>query len=380
LPRTKEVYTWYRLDEIKKLKAQYNVIYGERSNGKTTSCLEEVLKEYCANGKQGVYIRRWDDDLKPKTAGKLFNFIIQETDWISKYSGGVWNTAVYKNREYYLARDEVNKKGERVQILDKQPFLYCIALTMSEHYKSVSFPKVTTIIFDEFMAKGTTFYLEDEFIVFCNLISTIVRQRNDVTIYMLANSISMYGCPYVYEMGLKHMKTQDKNTIDVYTYGRNKELKVAVEYSDSISPNGKASDVYFAFDNPKLKMITGEGSFAVAQYPHLKDLGVKYKKEDIVLTFFVLFDEEVMQCECVQLDNNVFIYIHRKTTQLQNEDEDLIYSTDYSIRNNWHRNILRPQNAIQRAICNLIATDRVFYQDNMLGECFTSYYKWCKQN
>lgn len=370
-------YKFYSLDNIKKCEAQYNVVYGERSNGKTTSGLLEGIDRYFDYGEQFVYIRRWDDDLKPKTANKLFNAIITELDYIRKKSNGMWNTVIYKNREWYMARDEVNNKGERITVKDDKPFAYGIALTMSEHYKSTSFPNVTTIILDEFMAKGTTYYLDDEFVVFCNLISTIIRHRDNVKIYMFANSISMYGCPYVVEMGLKNMKTQKKDTIDVYTYGKNKKLKVAVEYSDSISPKGKASDVYFAFDNPKLQMITGEGNYAIPEYPHLP---TKYKPEDVVFRFFIKFDDELMQCEIVQIDGDGFIFVHRKTTVLRDEDNDLIYSTDYTIKRNWQRNILRPTNKIQNIIKYLITTDRIFFQDNMIGELFNSYYKWCHQN
>ena len=370
-------YNFYSLDNIKKIGAQYNIAYGERSNGKTSSGLQEIIDNYCQKGEQGVYIRRWDDDLKPKTGGKLFDSMIIERDYINKASNGQWNTVVYKNREWYMGLDYVNNKGDRVTMRDSKPFCYGIALTMSEHYKSTSFPNVTTIVFDEFMARGQTFYLEDEFVTFCNLLSTIIRQRDNVTIYMFANSISMYGCPYVEEMGLKNMKTQKKDTIDVYTYGKNSQLKVAVEYSDSISPKGKASDVYFAFDNPKLQMITGEGSYAIPEYPHLP---AKYTPENVVYRFFIKYDDELMQCEVVQLESDAFIFVHRKTTILRDEDNDLIYSTDYTIKRNWHRNILRPTDKIQKIIANLIVNDRIFFQNNMLGECFNSYYKWCRQN
>ena len=36
---------YYSLDRIKEMKCQYNVIFGERSNGKTYACLCEALKK-----------------------------------------------------------------------------------------------------------------------------------------------------------------------------------------------------------------------------------------------------------------------------------------------------------------------------------------------
>src|SRR5699024_5250425 len=122
-----------------------------------------------------------------------------------------------------------------------------------EHDKSTAYPKVKTIFFDEFLTRQ--YYLPDEFVTFMNVVSTIVRQRDDVIIFMCGNTVNQY-CPYFTEMGLTHVKEMNKGVIEVYKYGESR-LKVAVEYADSISKSGKPSDVYFAFDNPNLQMITG---------------------------------------------------------------------------------------------------------------------------
>ena len=55
---------FYSLDEILKRKAQYNVIFGERSNGKTYAVLLHGLKNFVKTGKQIAIVRRYDDDIK----------------------------------------------------------------------------------------------------------------------------------------------------------------------------------------------------------------------------------------------------------------------------------------------------------------------------
>ena len=59
---------YYSLDRIKKKKAVYNVIIGERSNGKTYAVLMEGLKTYLKTGGQIAFIRRcyrdWETDRK----------------------------------------------------------------------------------------------------------------------------------------------------------------------------------------------------------------------------------------------------------------------------------------------------------------------------
>src|SRR5690606_4040116 len=102
-------------------------------------------------------------------------------------------------------------------------------LSDTEHNKSISYPRVEIIFFDEFITKHL--YLNDEFILFMNTISTIVRQRTNVTIYMCGNTVDKY-CPYFKEMGLNHVHKMEQGTIDVYRYG-NSKLTVAVEYCAS---------------------------------------------------------------------------------------------------------------------------------------------------
>ena len=124
-----------------------------------------------------------------------------------------------------------------------------------EHDKSTSYPDITIIVYDEAISRDG--YITDEFVLFCNVLSTIIRQRDDVVIYMLGNTVNKY-CPYFVEMGLTDVKNMKEGDLQVYSYGDSR-LKVAVQFTDSISKKGKASDVYFAFNNPKLQMITGKG-------------------------------------------------------------------------------------------------------------------------
>ena len=56
-----------------------------------------------------------------------------------------------------------------------------------EHDKSNSYPSINTVIFDEFLTRR--FYVPDEFILFMNVLSTIIRLRDNVKIFMLGIDI-----------------------------------------------------------------------------------------------------------------------------------------------------------------------------------------------
>ena len=205
-----------------------------------------------------------------------------------------------------------------------------------------------------------------------NTISTIVRQRNNVKIFMLGNTVNKYS-PYFAEMGLTHIQKMEQGSIDVYTYG-NSPLTVAVEYCSTLN-NSKDSDVYFAFDNPKLKMIT-QGSWELDIYPHCP---IKFTPKDIVFIYFILFDGNIYQCEIVEKDGEMFTYIHIKTTPLQDEDKDIIYSLEHSHKMNWSRSIFKPTNEIGRKILHFFQIDKVFYQNNEVGDAINNYLNIAKK-
>lgn len=357
---------YYSLNKINKKNATYNVIFGERSNGKTYATLKQVLENYFNNGSQFAYIRRWSVDVQPKRMNNLFNAIIED-GYLEKLSGGKFTAIFYRTGRFYLCT--YNDKGK--PIYNEEDIIgYAFSLSENEHNKANSYPRVTTIIFDEFLTNKI--YLPDEFILFMNTVSTIVRQRTNVKIYMLGNTVNKF-CPYFKEMGLTNILTMKQGTIDLYTYGETK-LKVAVEYADS-KKKFKKNNFYFAFNNPKLKMITG-GSWELNIYPHAP---VKWRPKDILFTYFIDFNDSIYQCEIISKDDNVFTYIHEKTTPIKNPDKDIIYTLDYNPKINYNINILKPLNDYQTKITWFYTHDRVYYQNNNVGDAINNYLKICKR-
>lgn len=357
---------YYSLNKINKKNATYNVIFGERSNGKTYATLKQALENYFNDGSQFAYIRRWSVDVQPKRMNNLFNAIIED-GYLEKLSGGKFTAIFYRTGRFYLCT--YNDKGK--PIYNEEDIIgYAFSLSENEHNKANSYPRVTNIIFDEFLTNKI--YLPDEFMLFMNTVSTIVRQRTNVKIYMLGNTVNKF-CPYFKEMGLTNILTMKQGSIDVYTYGETK-LKVAVEYADS-KKKFKKNNFYFAFNNPKLKMITG-GAWELNIYPHAP---VKWLPKNIMFTYFIDFNDSLYQCEIINKDDNVFTYIHEKTTPIKNPDKDIIYTLDYNPKINYNINILKPLNDYQNKITWFFTHDRVYYQDNNVGDAINNYLKICKR-
>lgn len=348
--------------------AYYYMAFGERSNGKTYSALDYALERYFKMGEQFAYIRRFGEDVKRKNLQTLFS-AHAEGGKIIDLSRGEFSLVDYSAGKFYAYSFDENIQKP---IRSKEPIGYAFDLNSTEHHKSTSYPKVTTIIFDEFLSRQG--YLANEFILFMNTLSTIIRDRNNVKIFLLGNTVNKF-CPYFQEMGLSHVKDQKPGTIDVYNYA-DTGLQVVVEYCDPISKRGgKSSDVYFAFDNPQLKMIT-TGAWEIAIYPHLN---IKYRPKDICANAFLDFDGALLHIEIIVTTDEYFMFVHPKTTPIKDTCNDIVYTEKPNERWNYRVGIGNQGDKLSDIIFKLMSENRVFYSDNETGEILRNYIMWSTQ-
>ena len=359
--------SYYNIKPILKKNATYSIIFGERSNGKTYATLKIALEKFFKGGEQFIYLRRWKEDINNKRGSTIFNPLIENGE-IERLSNGLYQGVFFYTGKFYLCTYDENRKP----IYNESDLLgYALCLTDTEHDKSTSYPKITSIIFDEFLTNRL--YLQDEFVIFMNVISTIVRRRENVKIFMLGNTVNKY-CPYFQEMGLDNILDMKQGTIDIYNYG-DSGLTVAVEYCETLkSKHSKESRKYFAFNNPKLQMITG-GAWELAIYPHLP---VKYKPNDVLLTFFIEFSDNIFACELISQGELNFIYIHEKTTPVKDTENSIIYSFTPNAKMNYNTNLFKPKTKIQAKILEFFKFNHVFYQNNSVGDAVANFIKICK--
>ena len=361
----------WRIGPIKKTGATYRVVFGQRGPGKTFGVLYDALKEYLDTGKRLAIVRRMDEDFVGSKSAKNYYLSLScdanNFNNIADLTGGEYTGIEYFDGRYWFTGPGEDGKTRR----SSDWVAYGFSISSQEHYKGTRYNDVGTVMFDEFVA--TKFYLRDEFVEFQNLLSTIIGSRPGVVIYMLGNSINPF-CPYFKEMGLTRVREQKPGTIDIYSYGES-GMTVAVEHTDIVAAN-KTADMYFAFDNPKLKMITSAGAWAIDIYPHCP---TSYKPKDIVFIFFILFDEVAYQCEVVNTGKEVFLFIHVKTSPLQDPDHDLIYSLDRDPRPNWRVNITKPGLPVEKKIAQFFISNRVYYQDNTVGNSIENYIKQARR-
>ena len=356
---------YYSFSKIDKTGATYRLIIGQRSNGKTYGACKKILEQYIKTGKPSVYIRRMEEMIRPMNIEGLFN---PHRAYIEEQTEHKYNSIVYRQHKFYLARYDTTDTGKYIKTAqDLNPFCITYAISTVETTKGTDPGEIYCVLFDEFITRQ--FYLANEFIKFQNLLSSVIRDRPGVIIYMLANTVSKH-CPYFKDMGLYRIQSQEQGTIDVYTMGKS-GTKIAVEYCSPSKATSKVSK-YFAFDNPQLDMIT-KGSWEIALYRHAP---AQLNDYPIILTFFVVFDGKTVQGDIYLYHEYPIIFWHPKTTPIKKPEETIIYMEDHEDGNPLHQIDLRAgQTKAQKLIFDLCRQRKTFFADNETGEIIASWTK-----
>lgn len=349
---------------------EYTYLYGERSNGKTTNCLGYLLGEFIMSEyeRQFAIIRRYDDEILASNCQELFKTIIA-FDYINVMTKGTFNGVFYNSKKFYLTK--FDDTGRRINTC-KKPFAHIFSISSQQSYKSTAYPDLHSALFDEVASKT---YLRNEFVEFVNLLSTLVRLDDDFKIIMCSNTINRY-CPYYREMGMYNISKQKQGTIDIYLYGEGKEQgSISAYYCEEMPKKLKKSNKFFSFNNPKLAMITS-GKWEIGLYPHLP---YKYNNSEIKFIYYIIFDSSIYQCNIIYSKEYrvMFTYIHCKTTPIKNK-KTIIFSKEDNNPSLYNRkHITKPIDKIGEKILWFFKNDKVYYQDNFVGDSIMNYLKEC---
>lgn len=190
----KDIYWNY--NQTMTYNALFNFIIGNRGGGKTYGAKKFVINRFLKKNEQFMYVRRYKEELKKKK--QFFMDIAAE-----------------------FPENKFEVKNFEAQI-DGKTCGYFMPLSTSKIEKSVSFPYVTTIIYDEFILdKGAYHYLRDEVTHFLDLFETVARSRDNVRVLFLSNAITVTN-PYFLYFNIQLPKFDKK-------FSFNKEKGILVE-------------------------------------------------------------------------------------------------------------------------------------------------------
>ena len=177
---TKQQLDYYSFQSLVSRNATYNFVVGGRGLGKTYGAKLMAIRDYIKNGAQFIYLRRYKTELSTRTT--FFSDIAVE---FPGYSFRV------RGHEAQITTGDPEDKKCHWETIG-----FFMALSSAQSRKSVSYPRVRKIIFDEFILEdGALHYLPKEDEILNNLYSTIDRWDDRVKVFFLANSVSIMN-PY----------------------------------------------------------------------------------------------------------------------------------------------------------------------------------------
>lgn len=174
---------FYNPQPLYSYNALFNFILDVRGRGKTYSLAKrDPIKAFLKTGEQFIYLRRYKNELS--SIDTFFTDI-----------------------ELEFPDHEFSVRG-KVLYCDKKIMGYAVNLSTAGMKKSVAYPLVTRIIYDEFtLEKGFIRYLPNEVQMFLNFYETVARTRENVKVYFIGNAVSLTN-PYFLEYKIIPKQTQ----------------------------------------------------------------------------------------------------------------------------------------------------------------------------
>lgn len=270
---------------------RYAILMSIRKTGKTNTLLTMALISSWKYGTITAVIRQTEEMIEYRNIKSFFE-VQTRNNYISIITGGEYSGVNIKGDYAYFVHYDSNMKIDK----RSEPVVYFMAITKLEEYKSnLNLPNCNIIIFDEFVSSK---YRYNEFVDFSQILSTLIRDKLNTMIFMLANTISTYN-QYFFELCIskevKKLKPGDNAIIRT-----KKGTSIYIELINGISPEReRLNHLYFGFDNPKLGTITG-GDWAVANYPHpdrqertMITQGIYMKYTDVLLQLDLVTSAEL---------------------------------------------------------------------------------------
>lgn len=353
--------THYNLDEIDKQGALFNLIYGERSNGKSYQVKhKKAVVKYINTHRRFILLRRWKEEISTEKIEQYF----ADVD-VTGLTAGRYNCIVMYKKQLFFATYDFDKnktvRGEKIG--------YVMSLNTEQNYAGASYLDVDDIIFEEFMARGQYIGGEREPDKLINFWSTVDRKRYTTRVWMVGNTISRV-CPYINEWGLHKIISNQKQgtiaTVNVPTgtedeNGNEQSVKLAIEYCKS---SGKSS---MAFG--KHKDMLNKGSWQSDPQPHLpKSL------KDYISRFSFIFMYQDFKFVCSYLEDKetgeVCWFIKPYDGEIK--EDSIVISDQVRVSPLWQRNIYDTnfRNPRLNALFQNFRESNIFYATDLCGTDF----------
>ena len=342
---------FFTIKQLRQLMQGCNYLFliGERSNGKSYSvkhhCLDDAFKHIEGNKctREFAYIRRFERDCKDSVCEPYFADMPISTITDGRYD----SISIYRKKIYF---SNINEEGKTVRGVCIGA---CFALSSAEHYKSLMYPNIYNVIYEEVISQNNDYLYREPF-AFQQLISTILRDRTG-QVFLVGNTLSRM-CPYYMEYGLRNVENLEQGKCNIYHIDK---TTIKVYRCDS---RGVNSGMFFGSSG---KNIT-QGEYYTEEKPRLEK---KIKEYDIKYTCVLKHETFTYLMQFLKdKDNNYFWYVSPKTSDLF--ENTRVISHQYNSDPRWTDGFFPLSAGEQTAFDMLLKYNKVVYSDNLTGTEF----------
>lgn len=347
----------YNLDNIDKLGARFNIIYGERSNGKSYQVKHKKgVEKYLKTGRRFILMRRWKEEITSEKIEQYF----QDVD-VAKLTNGKYNCiTLYRKCLYLSIYDNETGKTKRFDKIG-----YVVALSTEQNYAGASYLDVDDIIFEEFMSRSI--YMANESNKLMNFYATVDRKRLTTRMWLVGNTISRV-CPYINDWGLHNViSSQKQGTIELIERSPESEwftgetVKIAIEYCKS---TGQTSGTI----GTNAEMIN-TGAWETSPQPHLPK---SYKDYNVLFRFGFQYQNFRFLCEYLMDKETKETCWFIKPYYKNFSDKIIVFSDIIKISRYWQRDIynISIKNEKLKNLFMTFKENKIFYASDLCGTDF----------
>lgn len=329
------------------------MILGQRSDGKTYGAIEDSIKHYVKTGVPSAYIRRFAESC---TKSLLQDLTRPQNGNIKKYTKGKYTATDYRSKRFYFSN--LGENPEK----DKNPFLDVFALNTWENAKGADSGEFHNVIFDEYVSNNK--YLPNEYMIFENVLSSILRNRNNSRLIMLGNPINQI-CPYFSEFNLEPQKLKPGDI--VYRISRS-GVKMKFIYVPPMSEKHRTLHSIFDF-NSSGSIQTGYWEYG--DFPRIP--GGMIAESSLIYQFAIMYRNQFAVCEFYQKNDVVFAFWRPGNPDRILDDRSIVlYSDMHIFQPNVYTAFFKSRITELYDSCRM--QNRQYFADNKTGNLIKNWY------
>ena len=362
-------------------------IYSGRNRGKSFEISSQLIADAWYDKKLFGYIRRNDC-----TKFDVEAYFEDKVQFIKDMTDDMWEGITKEKGKLKFYREELNQDEGTTRRIYGPDAGYFYALSRQASYKSLQYPDVFNLIYEEVLTDQSYLNCEPEKLM--NLYSTVRRSKDGFRMWLVSNTVSVVN-PYSKSWGiyLSRNKPGDVRLSKLYlgSYddtGEEQYLLIAAHY---LQDKGNLTKEDLKKKRNRIKTGISSNKWDELRLYTTVDLS-KIKKFNILDTAIFEYDDVMIQCDILEIPKNLvecviddldedyyskdlmpIAYFRRKTTPIKPNTR--VYSNNTSLFNEYITRGFKKIYKIDLIIEELYKRGWIIGADNLTMNDFYSIFK-----